>query len=77
MTRICHFCIAKAWGTDKASAGPGGLPNGGHDHDKGASGDTFATSDFIDPSRKRPALARWALNDWPYVLLLLAMGGIS
>jgi hypothetical protein len=40
--------------------------------------DTFPEADFIDPSRKRPALVRWALNDWPYVLmLLLAMGGVA
>lgn len=34
--------------------------------------------DIVDPDAQRSAVVRWALNDWPNILmLLLAVGGVS
>jgi hypothetical protein len=40
--------------------------------------DPLFGAEVRDPSRQRRALVRWALNDWPYVtMMLLAVGGVS
>jgi hypothetical protein len=40
--------------------------------------DPLFEPDYVDTGPQRPAIVRWALNDWPYTLmLLLALGGVS